>query len=107
MELKSLLLILFSCIFMRPLKVAMVTAPKYTDEKYRHTKNQRPGYVIKKKSAKVTESVLESRLLSAILTRSHFKSGNTERRGGGRGGGNPNTQTSFKLHEPVRLLIRI
>lgn len=52
MELKSLLLILFSCIFMRPLKVAMVTAPKYTDEKYRHTKNQRPGYVIKKKISK-------------------------------------------------------
>lgn len=49
MELKSPLLILFSCIFMRPLKVAMVTAPKYTDVKYRHTKNQRPGYVIKKK----------------------------------------------------------
>lgn len=87
MELKSPLLILFSCIFMRPLKVAMVTAPKYTDEKYRHTKNQRPGYVIKKKkkSAKVTESVLESRILSAILTRSHFKSGNTGRRGGGGG----------------------
>lgn len=38
MEYKSPLLILFSFIFMRPLMVAMVTAPKYV--KYRHTKNQ-------------------------------------------------------------------